>query len=158
MWDSSSQLRSTGRRSRLRSVRHRSRPIYTHKKIIKTPLLHQRLGSPCLFLSLSLRLMLWSMETRQAHSPARAFRPPREDALSLCERCKPCSRVLLVLCVNQGILASFSLSLSYRGLRTIRFQYIKGPQQPSSPPGFWEAKSHTQDVRVFSGDLNKPVR
>ena len=55
-------------------------------------------------------------------------RPPWEDALCLCERCKPCSRVLLVLCINQGILASFSLLLSYRQLWTTRFWSIKGPQ------------------------------
>ena len=37
----------------------------------------------------------------------------------------PVLGVLLVLCVNQGILASFSLSFSYRRLQTIRFQSIK---------------------------------
>ena len=41
----------------------------------------------------------------------------------------PVSRTLLVLCVNQGISASFSLSLSYRWLCTTRFWSIKGPQQ-----------------------------
>ena len=35
-------------------------------------------------------------------------RPPREGARCLHERRKPCSRVLLVLCINQGVLASFS--------------------------------------------------
>ena len=63
-------------------------PIYTHRKIIKAPLLHQRLGSPCLFLFLSFslppslslslppsfQLILWSMETRWAHSLAWAFK------------------------------------------------------------------------------------
>ena len=51
-------------------------PIYTHRKTIKAPLLHQRLGSPCLSfsLSLSLQLILWSVETRQAYSPAWAFK------------------------------------------------------------------------------------
>ena len=70
---------------------------------------------PCVFLSLSLSplwLILWSVETRRVHVPPGLSRPPGEDALCLHERCKPCSRVLLVLCVNQGILASFSLSLS----------------------------------------------
>ena len=40
----------------------------------------------------------------------------------------PVSRALLVLCVNQGISASFSLLRSYRRLRTTRFRSIKGPQ------------------------------
>ena len=54
--------------------------IYTHKKIIKAPLLHQRLGCPCLSSSLSLSLplslqvILWSVETLRAHSPAQAFK------------------------------------------------------------------------------------
>ena len=56
--------------------------IYTHRKIIKAPLLHQGLG-PCVCLSFFLPLSL----------------PP-----------------------------SGSLSLSYRRLRTTRFQSIKGPQ------------------------------
>ena len=41
----------------------------------------------------------------------------------------PVSRALLVLCVNQGISASFSLLLSYHRLHTTRFQSIKGLQQ-----------------------------
>ena len=41
----------------------------------------------------------------------------------------PVSRALLVLCINQGISASFYLSLSYRRLGTTRSQSIKGPQQ-----------------------------
>ena len=40
----------------------------------------------------------------------------------------PVSRALLVLCINQGISASFSLLLSYHGLCTTRFWSIKGPQ------------------------------
>ena len=40
----------------------------------------------------------------------------------------PVSRALLVLCVSQGISASFSLLLSYLRLHTTRFQSIKGPQ------------------------------
>ena len=43
----------------------------------------------------------------------------------------PVSRVLLVLCVNQGISAFFSLLLSDRRLHTTRFRSIKGPQQMS---------------------------
>ena len=51
-------------------------------------------------LSLSPRLILWSVETRRAHSPARASKtpskrctvpsPPREGAMCLHERRKPC--------------------------------------------------------------------
>ena len=44
----------------------------------------------------------------------------------------PVSRALLVLRISQGILASFSLLLSYRELRTTRFQSIKGPQHPGN--------------------------
>ena len=44
----------------------------------------------------------------------------------------PVSRALLVLCINQGISASFSLSLSYCQLQTTRFWSIKGPQTISS--------------------------
>ena len=54
--------------------------IYTHRKIVKSPLLHQSLG-PCVFfvslsLCLSLRLILWSIETRHSHSPAQASKSP----------------------------------------------------------------------------------
>ena len=49
---------------------------------------------------------------------------------------RACSRALLVLCINQGILASFLLSLPYQ-LQTTRFQSIKGPQYPSSCPLSW---------------------
>ena len=66
-------------------------------------------------------------------------RLPREGALCLqpLERVpcafvsdtSPVSRVLLILCVNQGISASFSLARSYHQLRTARSQSIKGPQQ-----------------------------
>ena len=59
------------------------------------------LRSPCLFcFSLSLRLILSSVETRHAHSPAWASKTPsrrrsvpsspREGSLCLCEWCKPC--------------------------------------------------------------------
>ena len=51
-------------------------------------------------------------------------RPPREGARCLHERRKPCSRVLLVLCINQGILASFSHFLIVNS----------GPPGPSKGP------------------------
>ena len=80
-----------------------------------------------------------SVETRRAHSPARASKtllrrrpvplPPREGARCLHEQCKPCVKDFLVFCVNQGVSASFSLSLSYHRLRTARSLSIKGPQQ-----------------------------
>ena len=52
-------------------------PIYTHRKIIKAPVLHQSLGPRVFFVSLSLLsvslwLILWSVETCRAHFPARA--------------------------------------------------------------------------------------
>ena len=40
----------------------------------------------------------------------------------------PVSRTLLVFCINQGVSASFSLSLSYCRLQTARSRSIKGPQ------------------------------
>ena len=115
-------------------------PVYAHRKIIKAPLLDQRLGSPCLFslslcLSLPPSLSLPSANSLEHGSLPSSLslpwlsRPRQEGALCLSERCKPCSRVLLVLCVNQGISASFSLSFSYCRLQTTRFQSIKGPQQ-----------------------------
>ena len=91
-------------------------PIYTHRKTIKAPLLHQRLGSPCLSFSLSLSS---SSSFSGVWKPAkltllpRLSRPPQEGALCLREGCKPCSRVLLVLGINQGILASFFLSFTF---------------------------------------------
>ena len=52
--------------------------LHTYRKIIKAPLFHQRLGSLWLSFSLSLSpslwLILWSVETRQAHSPVQAFK------------------------------------------------------------------------------------
>ena len=102
----------------------------------KTPLLHQRLGSLCLSFSLSLP----PANSLECGNPLRSLscllsRPPREGTLCLCEQCKPCSRVLLVICINQGILASFSLSLSCRWLWTTRFQSVEGQQQVAPKQG-----------------------
>ena len=114
-------------------------------------MLHQSLGPHVFlsfFLSLSLslcvspRLIHWSAETRLAHSPARVSKtlwrrcpvpsPRLERAPGAFVRdASPVSRTLLVFCVNQGVSASFSLSLSYRHLRTARSWSIKGPQQPA---------------------------
>ena len=70
-------------------------PIYTHRKIIKAPLLHQSLGPRVFFVSLSLSLYLslslslslffwltlWSVETRCAHFSARASKTPSRGRL-----------------------------------------------------------------------------
>ena len=117
-------------------------PIYTHRKIIKASLLHQSLGLHVFFVSFSLSLSRAnSLEHRNPSCSLSClgFEDPLEKApcaftcsrgaLCLHERCKPCVRALLVLCINQGISASFSLSLSYHQLQNIRFRSIKGPQQ-----------------------------
>ena len=96
------------------------------------PLLHQRLGSQCHSFSLSLSHPLAnSLEHGSLLSSLSC--PGFQDLfkrtpLCLRERYKPCPRALLVLCVTQGILASFSLLLSYCQLQTTRFWSIKGPQ------------------------------
>ena len=64
-------------------------PIYTHRKIIKAPLLHQSLGPRVFFVSLSLSLSLslffwltlWRIETRHAHFYARASKTPSRGRL-----------------------------------------------------------------------------
>ena len=108
-------------------------PIYTHRKIIKAPLLHQSLGPRVFFVSLSLSLFLANSLERgdplcSLFCPG--FYNPLERAPgAFVSNASPVSRTLLVLCVNQGISASFSLSVSYRRLCTTRFRSIKGPQQ-----------------------------
>ena len=87
--------------------------------------------SHCLSLASSLELVLTLLPG--------LLRPSRKGTLCLhpLERmpgvfvsdASPVSRALLVLCVKQGISASFSLSLSYHRLWTTRFQSIKEPQQ-----------------------------
>ena len=59
-------------------------PIYTHRKIIKAPLLHQSLGPWvffCLSLSFSLFLADWNVETRHAHFSAGASKTPSRGRL-----------------------------------------------------------------------------
>ena len=58
-----------------------------------------------------------------------AFTLSRACLVPTWSRASSVSRALLVFCVNQGISASLSLSLSYRRLQTTRFWSIKGPQQ-----------------------------
>ena len=125
--------------------------IYTHRRIIKAHLLHQSLGScVCLsfFLSLSLSLPGWFLGAQRPNLLTllpRLLRLSREGTLCLhpSSRGSPVpswetqvlSQILywLVFCINQGVSASFFLSLSYRHLRTARSQSIKGPQQFSLP-------------------------
>ena len=136
-------------------------PIYTHRKIIKTPLLHQSLGPHVFFffffpmyfsfvlslslsfsLSLSPRLIIWSAEIRRIHPPAWASKtpsrrhpvpsPPQEGSLCLCERCKPCVKSFIGSLHKPG---NISLFLSFTFLlstQTTMFQSIKGPQQVTS--------------------------
>ena len=120
-------------------------PIYTYRKIIKAPLLHQSLGPRvCLSFSLSPRLIPWSAETRLAHSPARAsktlekapcaFTPPREGARCLCERRKSCLKDFIGFLRKPGSSGLFlSVTFLYRRLQTARSQSIKGPQQFGLP-------------------------
>ena len=117
-------------------------PIYTHRKTIKAPLLHQSLGPHVVFVSLSLPALANSLECRDLlcslscpgfSDPLEkvpcAFTPLERAPGAFVRHTSPVSRTLLVLCVNQGISFSFSLLLSYHRLRTTRFQSIKGPQQ-----------------------------
>ena len=99
------------------------------ERSLKHPCSTRGLG-PGVFLSLSPSLRQFSGAWKPAELTLMPWlsRSPQEGALCLREWCKPCSRVFLVLCLNQGILASFSLSLSYRRLWTTRFLSIKGPQ------------------------------
>ena len=96
--------------------------------LIKTPVLHQSFGS-CVFslppsLSLSLSLLLSGYFFGVQRTSGFTFlpgllRPSREGTLHLhpierapeafVNRASPLSGTLLIFCVNQGILASFSL-------------------------------------------------
>ena len=75
--------------------------LYILRKIIKAPLLHQSLGPRVFFVSLSLFLCLffwliiWNVETRQAHFPAQASKTPSRGRLV------PPSWAIQVLC--QGL-------------------------------------------------------
>ena len=94
-----------------------------------------KLRSPglfCLSLSLSLSLFLADSLERgdyRAHFSARASKTPSRAPGAFVSDASPVSRTLLVLCINQGISASFSLLLSYRRLCTTKFWSIKGPQK-----------------------------
>ena len=83
------------------------------KRSLKHPCSTRDLGprvSLSCFFYLSLRLILWSVETCRAHSPALAFKTSGRPVPLWAVQ--PCPRALLVLCVTQGILASFSFTLS----------------------------------------------
>ena len=135
--------------------------MYTHRKIIKAPLLHQSLGPHVFFVSLSLSLPGWFSGAWRpvvlTFLPG-LLRPSWEGTLCLhpLERAPdafvsnagPVSSALLVLCINQGISASFCLLLSYRWLHTTRFRSIKGPQHSttirkhrffSTQPSLWSS-------------------
>ena len=89
-----------------------------------------------LFLSIYFWLIPWSAEARWAHFLAWASKtlsrrrtapsPTREGARCL-RAAAQALRTLLVLHLNQGTSASFSLLFSYRRLWTTRFRSIKGP-------------------------------
>ena len=121
-------------------------PIYTYRKIIKTPLLHQSLGPRVFFVSLFLSLFFsgcfsWAWRPVVLIFLPGLLRPSPEGTLWLhplegapgafVSDASPVSRTLLVLCINQEISASFSLLFSYGWLPTTRFRSIKGPQQAS---------------------------
>ena len=98
--------------------------IYTHRKIIKAPLLHQSLGPRVIFVSLSLSLffwlILWSVETRHAHFPTWVSKtlsrkhfvpsPPRGGVWCLHEQCKSCVKGFIGPLNKPG---NISLSLFY---------------------------------------------
>ena len=118
------------------------------------PLSKKFLNSLCMFTQRSLRhpysIRAWvpvtfflflclSISFLQANSLARGdlasslSRPGFQDLFdrmpcALVSGTSPVSSALLVLGVNRGISASFSLGLSYHGLWTTRFRSIKGPQ------------------------------
>ena len=96
---------------------------------------------PCLafFLSLSLRLILWSAGTHRAHSPAQASKTllrrrtvpsPRSRGCQVPSWATQalCQRALLVFCLNQGISASFSLSFTLSSTLEHQVPVQKGPQ------------------------------
>ena len=122
---------------------------------------HQSLG-PCFFLSLplslslSLQLIPWSAETCLAHSPALASKtlsrrrpvpspPLKREPGAFMRDVSPVSRTLFVFCVNHGISASFSFSLSYGCLWTAR-----SPGQLKDPNNKW--KTH-----IYSATRSKNI-
>ena len=118
-----------------------------HTMLIKTPVLHQNFGSHIfLSLSLSLRLFLWSAQNLWVHFPALSSKtlsrrlsvlsPHQEGAWGLREQSKPRVRSFIgFLRKPRNISLFLSPLLSYRWLRTTRFQSIKGPQQRATVHG-----------------------
>ena len=92
--------------------------------------------SACLSLSLSLRLIPWSVETRLAHSPARASKTLSRRRPVPSWETKSCVKDVIGFLHKPGSISLF-LSLSHRHLRTTRSQSIKGPQQVAPEQGHW---------------------
>ena len=125
--------------------------LYTYRKIIKAPLLHQRLGSPWLSFSLSLSpslwLILWSVETRWAHFPVQAFKT------SLRGHPVPSWVVQALFKAFIGSLrkpGNITFFLSFTFLSSIwnnRFQSIKGPQHFST--SVWSSPVHLSQAHLI---------
>ena len=71
--------------------------------------------------SLSLWLILWSVETVMLTLLAELPRPPRESALCLCERCKPCVKVFIGFLHKPG---NISLFLSFTFLSSTLYHQV----------------------------------
>ena len=122
--------------------------IYAHTMLIKTPLLHQSSGPPCLSPSSSLSLSSYFFGAQRSSVfiflPG-LLRPSREGTLHV----QPIERVpeasvnrasavpgaLLAFCINQGISASFSL---------LYFLIID-----SGPPGSGPSKDFNKYVSIY---------
>ena len=105
-----------------RNFLYHSLYIYTHREIIKASLLHRSLG-PCVCLSLSLSLLGWFFGAqrpvlltllpgllRLSREGTLWYKPPREGARCLHERCKSCVKGFIGFLHKPG---SISLSLSF---------------------------------------------
>ena len=128
--------------------------IYAHTMLIKTPLLHQSSGPPCLSLSsslsLSLKLFLWSAEALWVHFPARASKtlsrrrsvpsPHQEGAWGLCDQSKPRARGCIGFLRKPRNISLFLLSFLIVDSR-LEFKYLS--------PYFWKFL-RSQDILIIS--------
>ena len=111
------------------------------------------------FLSLSLRLFLWSTEVLCVHFPAWAsktlFRrrsahsPCREGGWGLCEQSKPRAGALLAFCINGGISASFSL---------LTFLSVDSGPSGSGPLKDLNSKWYLFIKRLYNHYVNCPLK